>query len=825
MKYVFGEFELNPATRELSRNGLPVALRPRSLECLVYLIQHRDRAVGRDELVAAVWGKVEAGDTVVAQTLLRARKALDDTGTQQGMIRTVPRFGYRWVAPVREVATHDPEDDRARGEAGQGYAADVVLPAAADYAAIDGVDASRGDVDRAYDAEAASTVDEGDVADAAEGEWATAMPVAEVDAVAPGAAERTRRLPRFAIPLGLAFLLLLAIGLGWFLHRRAGNPPAANAKDVVLVMPVEVTPMDSENAWVRLGAMDYMATRLRASGIDVLPSEEALRIDKAIAGDAPATAREKLRSLSGARRIALPQMRREGKDWSIRLRVFGAGPDRTIEARGDTALAAAAGAADAWLRQMGEQGEAGPPPGPLAERLHRIDAEILAGHLTEARRLVRSASPAERSDPRFLLLEGKLEFRVGNFDAAGQRFQQALDRAPKDDRDTTASALLGLGNVSRASGDLDAADKRYSQALDLLASMPAARVNARLLGIAYQGRGIVRAERGDLDASVEDMGQARVWLQRSGDLITLATIGHNLGNAEALRGDYLQALREFDRSIDTFERFGVADYLANSLRGKAEALLALARPAEARDAMARVDALVPKLEDDGLVAEVLLTKAKVLIATGRLQEADRALADSRARGMPDADPRMRELRLRLALARGDTAQARTLAADAADTEGASGGLLLAGVQAALRGRDPALAKAWLARAPRDAGANPESVFAVALAQALVDRASGQSASALAQAGKAAGLVEGRGSPDNEIQAGLLRAMLLLDTRQAAAASAIMGQLEKYSETDYRVAWGMSRLYRALGDAQAVATAEGRARALAGERDIAVEPVL
>lgn len=825
MKYVFGEFELNPATRELTRNGSPVPLRPRSLECLVYLIDHRDRAVGRDELIAAVWGKVDAGDTVVAQTLLRARKALDDTGSQQGMIRTLPRFGYRWVAPVRvAAASPDAGTGGRRDDAGQGYGADVVVPAAGDYAAIDGVDASQGDADSAYGAETASTVGEDSVEDAAEGEWTTPMPVADADAIAVRDAERTRRLPRFAIPAGIA-LLLLAIGLGWFLHRRTGNPPSANATDVVLVMPVAVTPMDSENAWVRLGAMDYMATRLRASGIDVLPSEEALRIDKAIEGEAPATARDKLQSLSGARWIALPQMRREGKDWSIRMRVFGAGPERTIEARGDSALAAAAGAADAWLRQMGEQGKAGPPPGPLAERLHRIDAEILASRLTEARRLVRSASPAERSDARFLLLEGKLEFRVGNFDAAGQRFQQALDRAPKDDRDTTAGALLGLGNVGRASGDLDAADKRYSQVLDLLASMPAARVNARLLGIAYQGRGIVRADRGDLDAGVEDMGQARVWLQRSGDLITLAVVGHNLGNAEALRGDYLQAQREFDRSIDTFERFGVADYLANSLHGKAEALLALARPAEARDAMARADAQLPKLEDDGLVAEVLLTKAKVLIAMGQLRDADRALADSRARGMPDADPRMLELRLRLALARGESAQARGLAADASAAEGAYGGLLLAGVQAALRARDPALAKAWLARAPRGTGTNPESAFAAALAQALIDRASGQAASALAQAGKAAGLVEARGSPDNEIQAGLLRAMLLLDTHQVAAASAIMGQLEKYSETDYRVAWGMARLYRALGDAQAVATAEGRAKALAGERDIAVEPVL
>ena len=88
MKYLFGEFELNPATRELRRNGQSVALRPRSLECLIYLIEHRDRAVGRDELVAAVWGKVDAGDTVVAQTLLRARKALE-------MVDLTPRMHHK----------------------------------------------------------------------------------------------------------------------------------------------------------------------------------------------------------------------------------------------------------------------------------------------------------------------------------------------------------------------------------------------------------------------------------------------------------------------------------------------------------------------------------------------------------------------------------------------------------------------------------------------------------------------------------------------------------------------------------------------------------
>jgi DNA-binding winged helix-turn-helix (wHTH) protein/tetratricopeptide (TPR) repeat protein len=821
MKYVFGEFELNPATRELSRDGSPVPLRPRSLECLVYLIEHRDRAVGRDELNAAVWGQVDAGDTVVAQTMLRARKALDDTGSQQGMIRTLPRFGYRWVASTREMPTHDAGDlDR---DAGQGYGAEVLLPAADDYAAVDSVDdASQAGVD-AY---GASDMVEAPVGEDAGGGWAIdPTAVAGTDAIVARDAVKQRRLPRYAIPAGISCLLLLAIGLGWFLHRRTGNPPAANATDVVLVMPVAVTPMDSESAWVRLGAMDYMATRLRASGIEVLPSEEALRIDKAIEGEAPAAAREKLQSLSGAQRIALPQMRREGKDWSIRMRVFGAGPERTIEGRGDTALAAAAAAADAWLRQMGEQGKVGPPPGPLAERLHRIDAEILAGRLTEARRMVRTATPAERGDPRFLLREGKLEFRAGNLDAASRGFQQALDKSSSEDPGTKIGAVLGLGSIARARNDLGLAEQRYSQALALLEAPPGQRVDARLMGLAYQGRGIVRAEHDDFDGAARDMGQARVWLQRSGDLVSLAVVGHNLGNVEALRGDYVQALREFDRSIETFERFGVDDYLANSLHEKAEVQLILARPADAGETMRLADAQLPKLEDDALAAVILLTKAKVQIALGQLRAAAGSLAQSRARGMPDADPRMLELRLHLDLARGQFAQARSLAADNPAAAGAGGGLLLAGVQAALRARDLPLARAWLARASQDARTQGESAFASTLAQALVDRAAGQPAGALAQAEKAATFVEARDSPDGEIQAGLVRAMVLLDNRQSAAASAIMGELEKYSETDFRVAWVMSRLYRALGDAGAAASASARAKALAGERSLATEPVL
>src|SRR4249919_1866473 len=119
-RYKFFDFELDPASRELTRRGERIALPPKSFDCLAYLVAHRDRAVGRDELISAVWGRVDVSDTVVAQTLLRARKVLGDGGDRQEIVRTVPRFGYRWVAPVQEV---DPSAPVA--------AVDVEVPASA----------------------------------------------------------------------------------------------------------------------------------------------------------------------------------------------------------------------------------------------------------------------------------------------------------------------------------------------------------------------------------------------------------------------------------------------------------------------------------------------------------------------------------------------------------------------------------------------------------------------------------------------------------------------------------------------------------------------
>src|SRR5579859_2525720 len=96
----FFDYRLDPARRELLKGEVLVELSSRAFDCLVYLVQHRDRAVGRDELISAVWGRADVSDNMLSQTLLRVRRALGETNSEQSAIRTVTKFGYRWVAPT-----------------------------------------------------------------------------------------------------------------------------------------------------------------------------------------------------------------------------------------------------------------------------------------------------------------------------------------------------------------------------------------------------------------------------------------------------------------------------------------------------------------------------------------------------------------------------------------------------------------------------------------------------------------------------------------------------------------------------------------------------
>src|SRR5215510_864891 len=102
MRYVFGDYEVDTQRYELRHAGIPRALEPQVFNVLVYLVQHRDRMVPKEELLEQLWPQQYVSEAVLSQRLMLVRKAVGDSGSQQRVIKTVRRRGYRFVATVEE---------------------------------------------------------------------------------------------------------------------------------------------------------------------------------------------------------------------------------------------------------------------------------------------------------------------------------------------------------------------------------------------------------------------------------------------------------------------------------------------------------------------------------------------------------------------------------------------------------------------------------------------------------------------------------------------------------------------------------------------------
>lgn len=98
--YEFGEFALDATRFELRRGTTVVHVEPQVFDVLRYLIDHRDRVVGKEELLDAVWGSRFVGDSALSSRLKAARRAVGDDGAAQRVIRTVIGRGYQFVADV-----------------------------------------------------------------------------------------------------------------------------------------------------------------------------------------------------------------------------------------------------------------------------------------------------------------------------------------------------------------------------------------------------------------------------------------------------------------------------------------------------------------------------------------------------------------------------------------------------------------------------------------------------------------------------------------------------------------------------------------------------
>jgi DNA-binding winged helix-turn-helix (wHTH) protein/tetratricopeptide (TPR) repeat protein len=776
--YRFGAFTLTARTRELKRDDMPIAISPRAFDCLAYLIEHRDRAVGKDELVAAIWERVDVSDTQLGQTVLRARRAVNDDGQTQNVIRTVSRFGYRWVADVAieegihaPVATPTPQPEQKPE------------PAA---------DSSRIDV-------------EGEV-------------------VQGNAVPTNRRHVRSwaAALLVLAVVTATVLVLRTLPNEKSANAISAQERITAVVLPMRVVAAEGD-AWLRLGAMDLIAERLRAAGLAVPPSETTVALLHEQSDEATMT--QAIRRAAPSALIVSGDIRHTGETWTIDLRAVAAdGTTLTAESVEPDALEGARETSD---RLLGRLGRAHPPDAPYAvgvqQRLQRAQAAMLGNDLDTARAILVSDPELARSEPELGYRLAMVDFRAGEYARAEASLTSLLSEPAAADPAFRARVLDGRGAVRIRQDNFTGAESDYDDAIALLKD----RNDAAELGRALTGRGVSRAMRRDFALALADLGQARVQLEEAGDQLAIARVDTDQGGLEMNRDRPQAAIGYLENAAGVFERYGAINELMETLESLVSNHIVLLQPAEALAASDRSWVLAARVTDPNQRLNLIEDRVDAFIALGRLHDGD-ALLSTLPADAPAANPfvarRLHALRSRLALARGDNTDAaiearRALALPPPSDDLGEGvaEIALTYQRAILGSTDHALTAAPASEWVDFTKPLAYPVQLLAAAEWAAWRGDNDEAGRRFQ--QALDMAEARGEPIDVASVTSAYGPWLLAHVRAQEAGDVIGRVAPWADRDYDSALLQVRLFHALGQSGAWEKALAQARALAGEREL------
>ncbi|HVT33427.1 MAG TPA: winged helix-turn-helix domain-containing protein [Rhodanobacteraceae bacterium] len=795
----FNEYELIPETRRLLLAGDDVAIGARVFETVVYLVQNRDRAIGRDELLSAVWGRVDAGDATLAQAVLKARRALGDDGNAQNYIRTVARYGYQWVAPTTESAncgTH-------------------AAPAAEEIAATNADAAAHGD-DRT----------------------AAHAPIGPaVEAVSPRAARSSRIRLAAGAAAAMAAIAVLAIVVSRFVlappaASTARSPVPASASRIVpgliLVTPTRVASASADDGWMRLGVMSLASQALSGvAGHAVVPDETTLA---AVAHAGPDSGIEPLRAATGASIVIASEASRVGEDWRLDATVFNAdGSAEIVSARARDPVAAATNLAGN-LRELlapegaGASGETIAPD--VLALAARMKAAVLEAQNGRALALMKQAPKAVATAPQIVLIEAEALTQLGKPDEAIAALRPLVDGAAvlSPPPRWLPAAWTALGDSELARGRPADAEAYFRRAIQLEGI-----ADRRSRGMAWRGLGIAQVVRNDLDGAEQSYLRARLELEPVGDRLLLARVTDGLAYIASTRGRIADALILYEQAAEMGAAAGLNETELGSRLNVAQSHHYLLHHAVAleklRALLPRIQAVdYPALHRFGSIAY-----AYALIETGAFGEAKAELARLDASSRADAatnaviDVRLDEAEIDLAL--GDAASAIRLAsAVRADRDPASNPdrpleavavLLSAYLEAGDRKAAEALAadaNAWTipnASAPARVRAH--------VARARWAAATHDAAGALDHYRQALALARTFGAPLVLRDAAVPYAEFQLAAGAVDVARETASLVGPYAEDDFAVALLMARVAAATRDDALARSYFATARRLAGER--------
>ncbi|GAA0724221.1 hypothetical protein GCM10009105_36810 [Dokdonella soli] len=787
MTYRFDDFHLDPATRELRSGGALVALPARAFDCLAYLIEHRDRAVGRDELIAAVWGRTEISEALLNHTVVRIRRSLGDTGNEQRTIRTVPRFGYRWIGEI--AATPAPPESAAPAPP----AADAAMPV-----------------------------------------MLAASPAIETPVAPP------RRFPRF-VAIAMAGLAVITMGVATVVHRSAltaasvGLSPGAKSEQggealvaPALVLPAEVTAPDDWR-WLRFGLMDLVANRLRDGALHTMPSESVVGLLKqrdAAAGD-DLLHDTRLAKVAALR--VLPRVRVEGNRWNVRLDAWGAQRTLSVEAQADDAIKAGREAADLLLRKLGHTPNvvsAEPLSPALEELLQRSGAAMLADQLDQARDLITRAPPDLQQQPRVEQRMAQIELRTGDYRAVETRLHILLDRlSPQRDAALRARASITLAVAYLRQNQLDKANELYDEAI----SLRRGQSDSEVLGIAYLGRAAVLAEKSRFDEATSELSRARIELETVGDGLGVAAVDVNSGEFLLMRHRPADALPVLKAAVREFEQVGAREGLAHTLAQQAIAEREMLDFGAALTTTERF--WPPESHTNNLRLRWTLTcvRAEALADLGRYSEAQALIERIRTDSDPRSDLVTRALAgalaARIAFRRGEADIAAQRSTDAlvpglrdADAASYTKALLLR-TRALRQGghAEEAAAATRGLRAWVDSASDDWRGMYATLAEAEQSWAAGRHEVALEQFAVAMRSAEHFNVPEDLVAIATPYLAALVRASQLNAARVVAGRIAPWADRDLRAAGAQIALHRALGNEDAARKAEEGARRISPEQ--------
>jgi DNA-binding winged helix-turn-helix (wHTH) protein/TolB-like protein len=106
----FGLFQFDPATGELSREGVPIRLQPQPARVLSLLVEQAGDVVTREDIRRRVWGDETFVDfdRGLNFCIAQIRSALGDTAESPRFVETLPKRGYRFIAPVQRGVQGEP---------------------------------------------------------------------------------------------------------------------------------------------------------------------------------------------------------------------------------------------------------------------------------------------------------------------------------------------------------------------------------------------------------------------------------------------------------------------------------------------------------------------------------------------------------------------------------------------------------------------------------------------------------------------------------------------------------------------------------------------